>query len=203
MSSRKIGVLISGRGSNLQALVEAAAAGTLGGEIAVVVSNVEAAAGLEKARAAGIPAHFKDHRGRSREDFDRDVLALLAAHQVDLVCLAGFMRRLSSHFIQAYAGRILNVHPSLLPAFPGLEPQKQALAYGAKVSGATVHLVDEGLDSGPILLQEAVKVEEDDTEETLAARILAVEHRLYPRAARMALLGLYRVEGRRVRLQQA
>jgi phosphoribosylglycinamide formyltransferase-1 len=203
MSSRKIGVLISGRGSNLQALVEAAAAGTLGGEIAVVVSNVEAAAGLEKARAAGIPAHFKDHRGRSREDFDRDVLELLAAHQVDLVCLAGFMRRLSSHFIEAYAGRILNVHPSLLPAFPGREPQKQALAYGAKVSGATVHLVDEGLDSGPILLQEAVKVEEDDTEETLAARILAVEHRIYPRAARMALLGLYRVEGRRVRLQQA
>ena len=203
MSSRKIGVLISGRGSNLQALVEAAAAGTLGGEIAVVVSNVEAAAGLEKARAVGIPAHFKDHRGRSREDFDRDVLALLAAHQVDLVCLAGFMRRLSSHFIEAYAGRILNVHPSLLPAFPGLEPQKQALAYGAKVSGATVHLVDEGHDSGPILLHEAVKVEEDDTEETLAARILAVEHRLYPRAARMALLGLYRVEGRRVRLQQA
>ena len=129
------------------------------------------------------------------------MLELLAAHHVDLVCLAGFMRRLSAAFIRAYAGRILNVHPSLLPAFPGLEPQKQALAYGAKVSGATVHLVDEGLDSGPILLQEAVPVREDDTEETLAARILEVEHRLYPRAVRLVLDGRYRVEGRRVRLE--
>jgi phosphoribosylglycinamide formyltransferase 1 len=203
MSRGKIGVLISGRGSNLQALVEAATAGTLGGEIAVVVSNVESAAGLQKARAAGLAAHFRDHRGRSREEFDREVLALLAAHHVDLVCLAGFMRRLSSDFIRAYAGRILNVHPSLLPAFPGLEPQKQALAYGAKVSGATVHLVNEGLDSGPILLQEAVAVREDDTEETLAARILEVEHRLYPRATRIVLEGSYLVEGRRVRLTGA
>jgi phosphoribosylglycinamide formyltransferase 1 len=198
---RRIGVLISGRGSNLQALIEAAAGGTLGGEIAVVVSNVEKAGGLEKAGRAGIAAHFLDHRGRPREEFDRDVLALLAAHQVDLVCLAGFMRRLSSPFIRAYAERILNVHPSLLPAFPGLEPQRQALAYGAKVSGATVHLVDEGVDSGPILLQEAVAVLEEDTEETLATRILEVEHRLYPRAARIVLDGRYRVEGRRVRLQ--
>jgi phosphoribosylglycinamide formyltransferase-1 len=198
-----VGVLISGRGSNLQALIAAAAAGALGGEIAVVVSNVERAPGLDKARAAGIPAHFRDHRGRPREEFDRDVLELLAAHHVDLVCLAGFMRRLSAHFIRAYPGRILNVHPSLLPAFPGLEPQRQALAYGAKVSGATVHLVDEGLDSGPILLQEAVSVREDDTEETLAARILEVEHRLYPRAARIVLDGRYRVEDHRVRLLEA
>lgn len=200
---RKIGVLISGRGSNLQALIEAAATGALGGEIMVVVSNVEEAAGLEKARKVGIAAHFREHRGRMREEFDRDVLALLAEHHVDLVCLAGFMRRLSTPFIQAYAGRILNVHPSLLPAFPGLEPQKQALAYGAKVSGATVHLVDEGLDSGPILLQEAVVVREDDTEETLSARILEVEHRLYPRAVRIVLEGQYRVEGRRVRVREA
>jgi phosphoribosylglycinamide formyltransferase-1 len=203
MSPGKVGVLISGRGSNLQALIAAAAAGALGGEIAVVVSNVERAPGLDKARAAGIPAHFRDHRGRPREEFDRDVLELLAAHHVDLVCLAGFMRRLSAHFIRAYPGRILNVHPSLLPAFPGLEPQRQALAYGAKVSGATVHLVDEGLDSGPILLQEAVSVREDDTEETLAARILEVEHRLYPRAARIVLDGRYRVEDHRVRLLEA
>ncbi len=203
MSPGKIGVLVSGRGSNLQALIAAAAAGASGGEIAVVVSNVEKAPGLERARAAGIPAYFRDHRGRPREEFDRDVLELLATHRVDLVCLAGFMRRLSAHFIRAYPGRILNVHPSLLPAFPGLEPQKQALAYGAKVSGATVHLVDEGLDSGPILLQEAVAVREDDTEETLAARILEVEHRLYPRAARIVLDGRYRVEGRRVRLLEA
>lgn len=203
MSPGKIGVLISGRGSNLQALIEAAASGALGGGIAVVVSNVETAPGLERARGAGIEAHFRDHRGRSREDFDREVLELLAAHHVDLVCLAGFMRRLSAHFIRAYPGRILNVHPSLLPAFPGLEPHKQALAYGAKVSGATVHLVDEGLDSGPILLQEAVPVREDDTEDVLAARILEVEHRLYPRAARLVLDGRYRLEGRRVRLLEA
>lgn len=201
--SGRIGVLISGRGSNLQALIDAASIGTLGGEIAIVVSNVESAAGLDKARRAGIPAHFRDHRGRPREEFDREVLALLAAHQVDLVCLAGFMRRLSTHFIQTYAGRILNVHPSLLPAFPGLEPQKQALVYGAKVSGATVHLVDEDLDSGPILLQEAVPVRAEDTEESLAARILEVEHRLYPLAVRIVLEGRYRLEGRRVRLLEA
>jgi phosphoribosylglycinamide formyltransferase-1 len=201
--SPRIGVLISGRGSNLQALIDAAGTGALGGEIAVVVSNVETAAGLDRARRAGIPAHFRDHRGRPRDEFDREVLALLAAHQVDLVCLAGFMRRLSSLFIRAYPGRILNVHPSLLPAFPGLEPQRQALAYGARVSGATVHLVDEELDSGPILLQEAVPVREDDTEATLAARILEVEHRLYPLAARILLEGRYRVEGRRVRLLEA
>jgi phosphoribosylglycinamide formyltransferase-1 len=151
---RKIGVLISGRGSNLQALVDAVAAGTLGGEIAVVVSNLESAAGLDKARRSGIAAHFRDHRGRPREEFDRDVLGLLDAHHVDLVCLAGFMRRLSSFFIRARSGRILNIHPSLLPAFPGLEPHKQALAYGAKVSGATVHFVDEGIDSGPIFLRD-------------------------------------------------
>ena len=195
--------MISGRGSNLQALIEAAVAGTLGGEIAVVMSSVESAAGLEKARGAGIAAHFRDHRGRTREEFDKEVLDLLDAHHVDLVCLAGFMRRLSSLFIRARSGLILNVHPSLLPAFPGLEPHKQALAYGAKVSGATVHIVDEGLDSGPILLQEAVAVHEADTEEALAARILEVEHRLYPRAVRIVLEGRYRLEGRRVRLLEA
>lgn len=201
--SGRIGVLISGRGSNLQALIDAASLGTLGGEIAVVVSNVESAPGLDKARRAGLPAHFRDHRGRPREEFDREVLALLAGHQVDLVCLAGFMRRLSTHFIKTYAGRILNVHPSLLPAFAGLEPQKQALAYGAKVSGATVHLVDEDLDSGPVLLQEAVPVRDDDTEQSLAARILEVEHRLYPLAVRIVLEGRYRLEGRCVRLLEA
>jgi phosphoribosylglycinamide formyltransferase-1 len=200
---KRVGVLISGRGTNLQALIDAAARGELGGEVALVVSNVECAAGLERARRAGIPALFCDHRGRSREDFDQNLLDLLAAHQVDLVCLAGFMRLLSSRFISAFAGRILNVHPSLLPAFPGLGPQKQALACGVKVTGATVHLVDEGLDSGPILLQEAVAVREDDTEESLSARILEAEHRLYPRAVRIVLGGLYRVEGRRVFLEVA
>jgi phosphoribosylglycinamide formyltransferase-1 len=198
-----VGVLISGRGTNLQALIDAAAAGGLGGRIAVVISNVESAPGLERARQAGIPALVRDHRGSPRERFDEQLVALLREHAVDLVCLAGYMRLLSPVFIRAFAGRILNVHPSLLPAFPGLEAQKQALAYGAKISGATVHLVEEGLDSGPILLQEPVAVRDDDTEEALAARILEVEHRLYPRAVRIVLGGRYRVEGRRVRLVEA
>ena len=144
-----------------------------------------------------MPALFLDHRGRAREDFDREVASLLREHRVDLVCLAGFMRRLSPAFLGAFPGRVLNVHPSLLPAFPGLEAQRQALDYGAKVSGATVHLVDEGLDSGPIVLQEAVPVLAADTVESLAARILEAEHRLYPRAVRILLEGRYRLEGRR------
>lgn len=196
---RRIGVLISGRGSNLQALTEAAADGRLGGTVAVVISNVASAAGLERARAAGIPAHSIDHAGRTREVHDREMLAVLRAHDVTLVCLAGYMRLLSAEFIRALPGRILNVHPSLLPAFPGLDAARQAFEHGVKVTGATVHLLDEGLDSGPILLQEAVAVEDDDTPETLAARILEAEHRIYPRAVRMVLDGAVRVEGRRVR----
>jgi len=195
---KRIGVLISGRGSNLQALLDAQKEGRLGGEIGVVLSNVEAAAGLERARQAGVPAVVCDHRGRTREAHDGDVIQHLRAHAVDLVCLAGYMRLLSPAFIQAFAGRALNVHPSLLPAFPGLHPQRQALAHGVKVSGATVHLVDEGLDSGPIVLQEAVPVLDEDTEDTLSARILAAEHRLYPRAVALMLSGRYRVDGRRV-----
>ena len=199
----QLGVLISGRGSNLLALIEAARAGALGGEIAVVISNVETAAGLEHARLAGIPALFRDHRGRSREDYDGELLALLQQHRVSLVCLAGFLRRLSAAFIAAFPGRIVNVHPSLLPAFPGLDAQRQAFEYGAKLSGATVHIVDEGLDSGPIVMQEAVPVRDDDTPESLAARILEAEHRIYPRAVRALLEGRYRIEGRRVVLEAA
>ena len=195
---KRIGVLISGRGSNLQALLDAQKEGRLGGEIGVVLSNVETAAGLERARRAGVPAVVCDHRGRSREVHDGDVIERLRTHAVDLVCLAGYMRLLSPAFIQAFAGRTLNVHPSLLPAFPGLHPQRQALAHGVKVSGATVHLVDEGLDSGPIVLQEAVPVLDADTEETLSERILDAEHRLYPRAVALILSGRYRIEGRRV-----
>jgi phosphoribosylglycinamide formyltransferase-1 len=195
---RNVGVLISGRGSNLQALIDAGASGRLGGTVAVVISNAASAAGLQRARGAGIPAHVIAHAGRSREAHDAEMLAVLRAHEVSLVCLAGYMRLLSAEFIRAFPGRILNVHPSLLPAFPGLEAARQALEHGVKVTGATVHLVDEGLDSGPILLQEAVAVAEDDTPETLAARILEAEHRIYPRAVRMALEGV-RVEGRRVR----
>jgi phosphoribosylglycinamide formyltransferase-1 len=195
---RKVGVLVSGRGSNLQALIGAARRGELGGEVAVVVSNVETALGLARAREAGIPAVFRDHRGKKREAFDAEIVEILRGYQVDLVCLAGFMRLLSPVFVRAFPGRILNVHPALLPAFPGLEAQRQAFEHGVKVSGATVHLVDEGLDSGPIVAQEAVPVLSSDTEETLAARILEAEHRLYPRAVRLLLEGRCRVEGRRV-----
>jgi phosphoribosylglycinamide formyltransferase-1 len=195
---KKIGVLVSGRGSNLQALIDAARRGELGGEVAVVVSNVESALGLERARQAGIPAVFRDHRGKKREAFDAEIVEILQAHRVDLVCLAGFMRLLSPVFVRAFPGRVVNIHPALLPAFPGLDAQRQAWEHGAKVSGATVHLVDEGLDSGPIVAQEAVPVLSTDTPDALAARILEAEHRLYPRAVRLLLEGRCRVEGRRV-----
>ena len=198
MPSKRVGVLVSGRGSNLQALLDAAAARVLGGEVAVVVSNVEAAPALERARGAGVPALYRDHRGRSREAFDAEVASLLEEHGVDLVCLAGFMRRLSPAFLRAYPSRVVNVHPSLLPAFPGLEAQRQAFDHGVKVSGATVHLVDEGVDTGPIVLQEAVPVLASDSAESLAARILEAEHRIYPRAARILLEGRYRLDGRRL-----
>lgn len=201
MSPRHVGVLISGRGSNLQALIDAATAGRLGGEISLVFSNVESAEGLERARKAGIPSAFRDHRGRLHEDYDREIEAFLNHHGVDLVCLAGFMRLLCPAFVRAFKDRILNVHPSLLPAFPGLEAPRQALDYGVKVSGATVHFVDEGLDSGPIVMQEAVAVRDDDTAASLAARILEAEHRIYPRAVRTLLEGRYRIEGRRLMLE--
>jgi phosphoribosylglycinamide formyltransferase-1 len=200
---KKVGVLVSGRGSNLQALIDAARRGELGGEVAVVVSNVESALGLERARKAGVPAVFRDHRGKKREAFDAEIVEILQAHHVDLVCLAGFMRLLSPVFVRAFPGRIVNIHPALLPAFPGLEAQRQAWEHGAKVSGATVHLVDEGLDSGPIVAQEAVPVLSTDTPDTLAARILEAEHRLYPRAVRLLLEGRCRVEGRRVIVEGA
>jgi phosphoribosylglycinamide formyltransferase-1 len=199
---RNVGVLISGRGSNLQALLDAEAGGELGGHVAVVISNVAGAAGLERARRAGVPALVRDHRGRPREEHDRAVLADLRAHAVELVCLAGYMRLVSTVLLDAFPHRVLNVHPSLLPAFPGLDAQRQAWQHGVKVSGATVHLVEAGLDCGPIVLQEAVPVLEDDTPETLAARILAAEHRLYPRAVRLLLEGRCRVEGRRVRMDR-
>jgi phosphoribosylglycinamide formyltransferase 1 len=194
---KRIGVLVSGRGSNLQALLDAARRGELGGEIGVVISNVADAPALDRARQAGIPALFRDHRGRKREDFDAELVVLLRQQGVELVCLAGYMRLLSAGFIRAYEGRVLNVHPSLLPAFPGVAAQRQALEAGVKVSGATVHLVDEGLDSGPIVAQEAVPVLDGDTVESLSARILEVEHRIYPRATRGMLEGRVRVRGRR------
>ena len=199
----RVGVLISGRGTNLQALLDAAREERLGGDVVVVISNVAGAPGLERAREAGVESLVLDHRGREREAYDAELVRELRARRVDLVCLAGFMRRLSPVFVQAFAGRLLNVHPSLLPAFPGLEAQRQALDYGAKVSGATVHFVDEALDSGPIVLQEAVPVRENDTIAVLSARILEAEHRIYPRAARLVLEGRCQVEGRRVRVNEA
>jgi phosphoribosylglycinamide formyltransferase 1 len=197
---KRVAVLISGRGSNLQALIDAQRAGTLGGAIAVVVSNVAGVPGLDRARAAGIPALCCPHQGQSREDHDRALVALLREHDVDLVCLAGYMRLLSPVFLEAFPGRILNVHPSLLPAFPGRDAQRQAWEHGVKISGATVHIVEAGLDSGPILMQEAVPVAEDDTVERLSARILEAEHRIYPRAVRFVLEGRHERDGRRVRL---
>jgi phosphoribosylglycinamide formyltransferase-1 len=197
-SQPKLAVLVSGRGSNLQALIEAQKRGELGGQIALVVSNVASALALERARGAGIRTVFRDHRGKKREEFDAEIVEVLRQAGVSLVCLAGYMRLLSPTFVRAFPGRILNIHPALLPAFPGLDAQKQALEYGAKLSGATVHIVDEGLDSGPIVLQEAVPVLGSDTAESLSARILEAEHRLYPRAVRLLLEGRCRLEGRRV-----
>lgn len=194
-----IGVLISGRGSNLQALIDAQGAGELGGSIRVVISNRPGVAGLDRAQAAGIETVVLSHKDApDRHSYDRQLIAELQRRGVNLVCLAGFMRRLGPAFCEAFPNAVLNIHPSLLPAFPGLHPHAQALAHGVKVSGATVHFVTPTLDDGPIVCQEAVPVRDDDTEESLAARILEVEHRIYPEAVRRVLSGRWRIEGRRV-----
>jgi phosphoribosylglycinamide formyltransferase-1 len=194
----KLGVLISGRGSNLQALIDAIAGGTLDARIAVVISNRAAAAGLERARSAGIETLTISHRDfSSREDFDRALAAALRERRVDVVCLAGFMRLIGRPMLEAFPNRILNIHPSLLPAFPGVDAQAQAIAHGVKVSGVTVHLVTGELDGGPIIMQAAVAVHDHDTPETLAERILAEEHRIYPEAVRLVLSRRWRLEGRR------
>jgi phosphoribosylglycinamide formyltransferase-1 len=194
----RLGVLISGRGSNLQAIIDAIGDGRLRARIAVVISNVADAYGLERAARAGIPTQVMAHRGwASREAYDRALVAALHEHHVDLVCLAGFMRLLSPAFVDAFPDRILNIHPSLLPAFPGVDAQKQAFDYGVKVTGVTVHVVTPELDGGPIVMQGVVGVEAGDTAETLAARILAEEHRLYPLAIQRVLEGRWKIEGRR------
>ena len=193
-----IGVLISGRGSNLQALIDAIDEGRLAARIAIVISNRADAAGLGRARAAGIETTVIDHRAfPNRDAFDRAVASELARHHVSLVCLAGFMRLVGAPLLEAFPNTILNVHPSLLPAFPGVDAQRQALEHGVKVAGATVHLVTAELDGGPIVLQAAVPVRDDDTPETLAARILIEEHRIYPDAVRIMLDGRWAIEGRR------
>ena len=194
-----ISLLISGRGSNLGAIVEAIARGELRARVAVVISNRADAAGLERARAAGIATRVMPHGDyASRDDYDRALVAELRAHGVALVCLAGFMRRLGPAFCDAFPNAILNIHPSLLPAFPGAHAQRQAVAHGVKISGATVHFATPELDAGPIVMQEAVAVRDDDTEETLAARILTVEHRLYPAAIQRVIDGRWRIADRRV-----
>ncbi len=194
----RIGVLISGRGSNLQALIDAVEEGQLQARIEVVVSNRPEAGGLERARAAGIETLVIDHRRfTARDDFDAAIAAALQQRGVRLVCLAGFMRLVGPRLLDAFPNAILNVHPSLLPAFPGVDAQRQALEHGVKVAGATVHLVTGELDGGPIVLQAAVPVRDDDSAETLAARILIEEHRIYPKAAGLILAGAWRLEGRR------
>ena len=196
---KHIGVLLSGRGSNFDALAASVAAGRIpNAEISLVVSNRETAQGVEKARARGIEARVIPSKGLEREAYDRLVVAALQEKGVDLVCLAGYMRLLSPYFVEQFPQRILNIHPSLLPAFPGLEPQRQALEHGAKFSGCTVHFVDENLDAGPIVLQAVVPIEDGDTPDTLAERILHEEHRIYTEAVRIVLEGRWRMEGRRV-----
>jgi phosphoribosylglycinamide formyltransferase 1 len=196
---KRIGVLLSGRGSNFEALADSVSAGSIpNAEIAMVVSNRPDAAGLERAKIRGIPARLIPSSGLEREAYDRQVVAVLQEHKVELICLAGYMRLLSPYFVAAFPQRILNIHPSLLPSFPGLESQKQALDYGVKFAGCTVHFVDENLDAGPIILQAVVPVHDGDDEHALSARILAEEHRIYSEAVKIVLEGKYRVEGRRV-----
>jgi phosphoribosylglycinamide formyltransferase 1 len=198
---KKIGVLLSGRGSNFEALADSVAAGRIpNAEIALVISNKEAAQGLARAKERGIAAKAIPSKGLEREAYDKLVVAELKAANVDLVCLAGYMRLLSPHFVSAFPHRILNIHPSLLPAFPGLESQRQAIEHGTKFSGCTVHFVDEALDAGPIVLQACVPIEDDDTPDTLGERILKQEHRIYTEAVKIVLEGRFRIEGRRVRV---
>jgi phosphoribosylglycinamide formyltransferase 1 len=196
----RIGVLISGRGSNLQAIIDAIADGRLHASIAVVISNRADAAGLARAQAAGIETLVVAHKSfPDRAAYDAALASELKKRGVVLVCLAGFMRLLGATFIDAFPNAVLNIHPSLLPAFPGMDAQRQALEHGVKVAGVTVHFVTTDLDAGPIVLQAAVRVEDDDTAETLSARILEQEHRLYPQAIALVLKGEWRLEGRRVR----
>src|SRR5712675_2158372 len=196
---KRIGVLLSGRGSNFEALADSVGAGRLpGAEIAVVVSNREGAPGIERAKERRIAARVIPSKGLEREVYDRQVVAVLREFKVDLVCLAGYMRLLSPFFVASFPNRILNIHPSLLPSFPGLESQRQALEYGVKFAGCTVHFVDENLDAGPIIVQATVPVLDEDTEASLSETILKEEHRIYSEAVKIVLEGKYKITGRRV-----
>jgi phosphoribosylglycinamide formyltransferase-1 len=196
---KRIGVLLSGRGSNFEALADSVAAGRIpNAEIAIVVSNREGAPGIDRAKERKIATRIIPSKGLEREVYDRQVVAVLKEYKVDLVCLAGYMRLLSPYFVAAFPQRVLNIHPSLLPSFPGLESQRQALEYGVKLAGCTVHFVDENLDAGPIVLQAVVPVKDEDTEATLSDRILREEHRIYSEAVRIVLEGKYKIAGRRM-----
>ncbi len=198
---KRLGILLSGRGSNFEAIARNVQAGKIPAEIAIVISNREDALGLARAREMGFTARFIPSKGKGRDAYDRGVVTALKAARVDLVCLAGFMRVLSPYFVREFPRRILNIHPGLLPAFPGLDAQKQALEHGVKFTGCSVHLVDEGVDTGPIVCQAVVPVLDDDTVETLSARILKEEHRIYSEAICLLLEDRVRFEGRRVLLK--
>jgi phosphoribosylglycinamide formyltransferase-1 len=199
---KKLGILISGRGSNFEAIARSVQAGKIPAEIGVVISNKEETAGLAIARQMGLNAICIPSKGKEREAFERELVAALRQHEVDLVCLAGFMRVLTPYFIREFKGRILNIHPAILPSFPGVEAQKQALDYGTKFTGCTVHFVDEGVDTGPVVAQAVVPVLDDDTVETLSARILKEEHRIYTEAVCLVIEDKIRIEGRRVLLRK-
>ena len=197
--TKRIGVLLSGRGSNFEALADSVAAGRIpNAEIALVLSNREAAAGIDRAKSRDLNTRVIPSKGLERETYDRQVVSALNDAKVDLICLAGYMRLLSPYFVATFPQKILNIHPSLLPSFPGLEAQKQALDYGVKFAGCTVHFVDENLDAGPIILQAIVPVDDGDTEETLSARILKEEHKIYTEAVKLVLEGNFKILGRRV-----
>ena len=199
----RLGVLASGRGSNLQAIIDVIEAGRLSATIEVVVSDCAEAPALARARRHGLKGVFVDPKVHpERALFDRELVGVFRAHQVELVCLAGFMRILSKSFVAEFPGRIMNIHPALLPAFPGLHAQRQALEYGVRVAGCTIHFVDEGVDTGPIILQATVPILDDDTEDTLSARILTEEHKLYPQAIQLLAEGRLEIRGRRVLIHE-
>ena len=199
MSTLRLGILASGRGSNLQSIMDAAAAGKIGAEVVVVISDNKDAFALERARRAGIPARYVGFGYyASKDDYERAILDILRQNKVDLVCLAGYMRLVGRVILDTYSNRIMNIHPALLPSFPGLHAQKQAWEYGVKYSGCTVHFVDEGMDTGPIIIQAVVPVYDDDTPDTLATRILEQEHKIYPEAIRLYAEGRLKIQGRKV-----
>jgi len=198
----RVGVLVSGGGSNLQSIIDGCESGKVPAEVVVVISNKEDAFGLVRAKKHNIPAVFLSHRGRSRKEHDDEVSKVLDEHNVDLVCLAGYMRLCGPEFVKKYRSRLINIHPALLPSFPGIHGQRDAIEYGVKVSGCTVHFVDEETDHGPVIIQAAVPVLEDDDEKSLAKRIIKEEHRIYPEAVRLFAEGKLKIDGRRVRISE-